>query len=189
VHVKQASRDPAERDVAARLREGERSVREAAASRGASAALLRPTLVYGGGRDRTLSRIAALARRWGRFALPAGALGLRQPVHVDDLAIAALQACDARAQGAFDLPGGETLPYRELVARVLATLDPPARLVEVPAPLFSLLLAAARIAGLRGLGDAAVARMRMDLVFDAAPARAAFGYAPRGFRPQPAMFR
>ncbi|HET6436390.1 MAG TPA: NAD(P)-dependent oxidoreductase [Xanthomonadaceae bacterium] len=188
VHVKRDSRDPAERDVAARLAEGERALFAAAQARGASAAVLRPTLVYGGGADRTLSRIAALGRRWGRFVLPRGAVGLRAPVHVDDLAAAAIAACAAGARGGFDLPGGEALPYREMVARVLAALEPPARLIEVPAPLFALLLAGARAAGLRGLGDAALARMREDLVFDAAPARAAFGYAPRAFRPDAGMF-
>ncbi|KAB8198542.1 nucleoside-diphosphate sugar epimerase, partial [Lysobacter maris] len=33
------------------------------------------------------------------------------------------------------------------------------------------------------------ARMREDLVFDAGPAARDFGYAPRPFRPQAAMFR
>ncbi|MGN6513886.1 MAG: NAD-dependent epimerase/dehydratase family protein [Lysobacteraceae bacterium] len=188
VHVKDASPDPRERDVAARLREGERLVAAAAAVRGARAVLLRPTLVYGSGRDHTLSRIAGIARRRGCFVLPRGACGLRQPVHVDDLAAAALAACRRGAQGTFDLPGGETLPYREMVARVLATLAPPARLHELPPPLFAALLAVARMAGLRGFGGAALARMREDLVFDATSARAAFDYAPRAFRPTAVMF-
>ena len=36
--------------------------------------------------------------------------------------------------------------------------------------------------------EAAVARMRSDLVFDLEPARRDFGYAPRPFRPQARMF-
>lgn len=187
-HVKQESPDPAERDVATRLREGERVVLATSIARGARAAVLRPTLVYGSGRDRTLTRIAAIARRWGRFALPRRACGLRQPVHVDDLAAAAVDACVHQAQGAFDLPGGETLAYRDMVARMLAALEPPARLHELPAPLFATVLALARRRGMGGFGEAALARLREDLVFDAAPARAAFGYAPRGFRPTAAMF-
>jgi nucleoside-diphosphate-sugar epimerase len=190
VHVKQESPSAEERDIAARLREGERSVQATAAARGARAVLLRPTLVYGAARDKTLTRIAALARRWGRFVLPRGAIGLRQPVHVDDLAAAAFAAISATdARGAFDLPGGETLPYREMVMRVLASLQPPSRLIEVPAPVFAAAVAVARASGrLSGFGDAALARMRQDLVFDLAPARAALGYAPRMFHPTAAMF-
>lgn len=190
VHVKRESADAGERDVAARLREGEARVLETSAARGTRAVLLRPTLVYGSGRDRTLTRIAALARRWGRFVLPRGANGMRQPVHVDDLADAAIAALQSPAsRGAFDLPGGEALPYRTMVARVLATLSPPPRLHEVPAPVFAAAVALARASGrLGGFGDAALARLRQDLVFDAAPARAAFGYAPRAFQPTAAMF-
>jgi nucleoside-diphosphate-sugar epimerase len=191
VEVKCDSVDPAERDLAQRLREGERGVFAAAAVRGAQATLLRPTLVYGAGRDQTLTRIAGLARQWGRFVLPRNARGLRQPVHVDDLAAAAMAALDAPAAHgrAYALPGGETLPYREMVARTLGALRPPPRLLEVPSPLFAAALFGARALGRDGgFGDAALARMREDLVFDAASARDDFGYAPRPFRPTAGMF-
>lgn len=192
VMVKQHSDDADERDLARRLREGEAGVFDAAAVRGAAATLLRPTLVYGAGRDATLTRIATLARRVRAFPLPAGATGRRQPVHVDDLANAARRACDAPASHgqAYTVPGGETLAYRDMVARVLATLQPPARLVELPAPLFSLLVRAARATGhpAGAFGDAALQRLREDLVFDAGPATRDFGYAPRPFAPDAAMF-
>jgi nucleoside-diphosphate-sugar epimerase len=191
LEVKSDSADTAERELASRLAEGERVVLEAAARRGAHATLLRPTLVYGLGRDRTLTRIAAVARRWGWFVLPRDARGLRQPVHAGDLADAALAACDAAASfgRAYALPGGETLSYREMVARVLSALQPSPSLVEVPAPLFAIALRGARAVGFaRGFGDAALSRLRADLVFDASPARRDFGYAPRPFHPSADMF-
>lgn len=182
--TKQASGDAHERDIVARLQAAERLVFETAAANGAAATLLRPTLVYGAGRDQTLARIAAMARRMRFFVLPRGADGQRQPVHVDDLAAAALAVVDASATygQAYALPGGETLTYREMVARTLAALDPPATLWQVPMPVFRGALALARTAGvMQGLTDDAVARMRENLVFDAAPARNDFGYAPRAF--------
>lgn len=189
VEVKRDSTDRAERDVARRLCEGEATVFATAAARGAAATVLRPTLVYGAGRDATLSRIAMLAARRGWFPLPGKACGGRQPVHVDDLAAAALGCLDAPASfgRAYALPGGEALPYREMVARVLACLQPPARLLELPAPLFAVAAATAGLLG-RGPGPAVLARMREDLLFDAGPAARDFGYAPRPFRPQAAMF-
>ncbi|MBJ6981526.1 nucleoside-diphosphate sugar epimerase [Luteimonas sp. MC1572] len=190
--VKQGSADAGERELAARLAVAEARLLATAARRGTAATLLRPTLVYGAGRDLTLSRIAALARRRGWFALPRGADGLRQPVHVDDLAATAMSAIAAGAasQGrSYDLPGGETLPYCDMVARVLVALQPPARLVELPAPVFAGLAAAARAAGLlQGFGAAAQLRLRQDLVFDARPAMDDLGHAPRPFRPDAAMF-
>lgn len=184
--TKQASADAYERDIVARLQAAERLVFDTASTNGAAATVLRPTLVYGAGRDQTLARIAAMGRRMGFFVLPRGANGKRQPVHVDDLAHAALAVVDAPATHgkAYALPGGETLAYRDMVARTLAALDPPAKLWEVPMPVFRTALWLARKAGMmRGLTDDAVARMREDLVFDASPAWRDFGYAPRPFEP------
>lgn len=191
VEVKSGSADTHERAVASRLREGERIVFDAASARGAAVTVLRPTLVYGAGRDRSLARIVAIARRWHRIVLPRGALVLRQPVHVRDLSAAAFATVDAEATfgRTYALPGGETLAYRDMVARVLGVLQPPAALHEVPAPLFNTLLVAAHAAGLaQGFGEAAVERMRSDLVFDLAPAQRDFGYAPRAFQPTADMF-
>lgn len=191
VHVKHASSDAGERDVARRLRDAETLLFATAATRGAAVTVLRPTLVYGAGRDATLSRMAGLARRFGRFGLPRTATGRRQPVHVGDLAEAALAACDSAAASGrgYDLPGGETLGYVEMVRRVLASLSPSPRLHLLPMPLFRALLAMARAAGIaRDLSGDAIARMRDDLVFDAMPAQHDFGYSPRAFAPTAAMF-
>src|SRR5690606_21659551 len=107
VEVKRDSPDAGERDIARRLREAEAQLFGAAAARGIAATVLRPTLVYGAGRDATLTRIAALARRLRGFALPSDATGLRQPVHVDDLAAAAMACLDAPATHgrAYAVPG------------------------------------------------------------------------------------
>lgn len=190
--TKHDSEDEHERDLVRRLLGAEAELFAASEQRDAAATMLRPTLVYGRGRDATLSRIAALARRHGRFLLPRRANGLRQPVHVGDLADAAFAASQsAAAQGrAYDLPGGETLPYRDMVKRVLDCLEPPAGLAELPMPLFRVALRVARSRGIaRDLTDAAVQRMREDLVFDAEPARRDFGYAPRAFAPTADMFK
>ncbi|MBB5878320.1 NAD-dependent epimerase/dehydratase family protein [Xanthomonas sp. 3498] len=190
LEVKRDSLDPAERDVARRLREAEAIVFAVAAERGAAATVLRPTLVYGAGRDRTLSAIAALARRTGWFVLPRSASGLRQPVHVQDLADAALAvlAHPATHGRSYALGGGETLPYREMVRRVLAVLRPPARLLTLPHTLFASTLALAHACGrLQGMNRAALQRMREDLAFDLQPARQDFGYAPCAFAPDAAM--
>jgi nucleoside-diphosphate-sugar epimerase len=191
VHGKLQSPDAAERDLARRLREAEASLAAHCAQRGTRLTLLRPTLVYGAGLDRNLTRIATLARRSGFFVLPRGALGRRQPVHVEDLADAAWRCATASVSlaTAYDLPGGETLPYRDMVARVLASLDPPARLIELPSsPLRAALWCAHRVRLLGDAGAGVWARLATDLVFDAQPARRDFGYAPRTFEPRAAMF-
>lgn len=186
VEVKRDSVDRDERALMESLLQGEALVSACARDHGAAVTILRPTLVYGAGRDQSLSRIAAIARRSGFFVLPAHATGRRQPVHVQDLATAALAVIDAPAAGGrtYALPGGETLTYHDMVRRLFAIMRPSPRLITLPSPIFGGLVATAHVFGrLRAMNDAMLARMRADLVFDSEPARRDFGYAPRGFVP------
>lgn len=186
-HGKADSPDPGERRLARTLADCEARLQASCARRGTALTLLRPTLIWGRGRDRNLGRWVALARRWRWLPLPRTAKGLRQPIHADDVAAAVLVALRAPlpVPGVFDLPGGETLPYDEMVARCLAVAAPRARLVRLPGPLFRLGLA---LAGRRGPGSGVVARLDRPLVYDAGPAKAALGLAPRPFRPAPEDF-
>jgi len=189
--VKQDSSEPAERDVAQRLRDAERLLFDCAAARNVVATVLRPTLVYGAASDKTLTRVAALAARTGFFVLPANANGLRQPVHVQDLADAAMRvlAHPPTAGQAYALGGGEVLGYAEMVRRTLACLPARPRLLRVPAPLFKLALRLAHAGGrLQGMNAAALVRMTEPLAFDIEPARRDFGYAPRAFVAEATMF-
>ena len=186
-HGKADSPDPGERQLARTLADCEERLKASCARRGTALTLLRPTLIWGRGRDRNLGRWVALARRWRWLPLPRTATGLRQPIHADDVAAAVLAALRAPVPvpGAFDLPGGETLPYDEMVARCLAVAAPRARLMRLPGPLFRLGLA---LAGRRGPGQGVVARLDRPLVYDRGPVKAALGLAPRLFRPCPEDF-
>ena len=180
------STDPAERATAMRLRDAEERLFSAAAACGAVPTVLRPTLLYGNGRDLSLSRLVAVARRWRLLPLPASATGLRQPVHVADVADAVMRCLDRPASTAghgFDLPGGEQLSFRAMVARALASQVPHARVVQLPNWVFRLGFAGARILGRRAAGLGLLERLRRDQTADFSPAQAAFGYAPRRFDP------
>ncbi|WP_313273333.1 NAD-dependent epimerase/dehydratase family protein [Stenotrophomonas sp.] len=189
--VKQDSAEPAERDVARRLREAEQLLFATAAERGVAATVLRPTLIYGAGRDKTLTSIARMAQRTRLLVLPTSAKGMRQPVHVQDLAKAVLQVLPAAVSHgrAYAVGGGEVLPYNQMVRRVLATLRPRPLLLRVPTPLFVWALRKAHGKGrLLGMNEAVLERMRDPLAFDIEPARRDFGYAPRAFLVQRGMF-
>jgi nucleoside-diphosphate-sugar epimerase len=184
VHVKSGSPDPAERAVAARLAEAETALFAACRSRGTRCLVLRPTLVWGMGRDTTVSRVVGLARRWPLLPLPLGAPGLRQPVHALDLADVARTALerDGLPDGGFDLPGGERLAFGAMLRRSVAAGAPRCRVLPVAWPLVA---AAGRAhPALRGWAS----RLAADLVFEDQAAREALGWRPRGFAPGPADF-
>lgn len=180
--AKAESPDPAERALALRLAAAEAALGEVQRRAGGRLTLLRPTLIWGAGRDATLSRVAHWARRWPLLPLPLGAPGARQPVHVADLAALALRtlALGDEAEGGFDLPGGETLSLGTALRRTVAAVALGRRLLRLPwRPL-------AALGRYRGHG--ALARLGEDLVFDARPAQAVLGWRPRGFQPAPADF-
>jgi nucleoside-diphosphate-sugar epimerase len=184
VHTKQESADLHERALAARLRDAEALLVAWCASRDVRWTILRPTLIYDDAFGGALGRFVAIARRLGAVALPSDARGLRQPVHAGDVAGAMRAALvrEAARDRAFDLPGGETLDYRRMVARTLAIAAPGARLLTLPPQLFAFAgPAVRRLPALAALTPEVLARMREDLVFDAAPAARDIGHAPRRF--------
>lgn len=182
--TKADSPDPAERAVAARLAEGEAAVERVCGARGVAWTILRPTLIWAEGLDGNVSRLAALARRFGALPLAGRGGGRRQPVHADDLAAGALAALASPATEGrtYDLAGGETLSYRAMCERVFEGLGRRPRLVPVPPLLWRAGLALAS-PWLPGATAQMGQRMDRDLVFDDGPARRDFGWKPRGFRP------
>lgn len=177
IDSKRDSADGRERAVVERLRAAEQALAATAARRGCEWTMLRPTLIYGAGLDRSLTPIARLAMRWRVFPRLPGAHGLRQPVHADDLAAACLAVLDRPAcfGRTYALGGGERLSFDAMLERVRTSL--PVRCLPLPLP-----IAAVRATARLGFASAAaVERLQRDLVADDAAARADFGWAPRAF--------
>ncbi len=177
--------ESAERDLAQRLRTAEVRLLDAGERRGIAVTVLRPTLLYGSGRDLTLSRLVGMGRRWGAVVLPSSATGLRQPVHVADIADAVLKCLDTSGTSgrSYDLPGGEVLGFDAMVRRYLARHAPDCRLVLLPTPIFKLGLRAAGVLRRSSISPGLLARLEKDQLADSGPARVAFGYEPRQFEP------
>ncbi len=183
--TKADSSNAKERELAARLAAAEEALAARASKAGIAWTLFRPTLIYGRGRDANVSAIGRFVRVAGFFPIAGRGTGRRQPVHAEDLALACVQALDNPVTfgRAYDLVGGTTLTYREMVETVFRGLGRRPRLVHVPRPVLSAVLAAASwLPGLRHLTPGMADRMDQDLTFDATPAARDFGYSPRPFR-------
>jgi len=187
--TKRDSASPAERDLAQRLVAAEEAVGSIGRDRAIAWTIFRPTLIYGG-RDSSVSAIAGLVRRLGFFPVAGAARGARQPVHASDLARAVVSVLDnATTFGkTYDLPGGETLTYAEMVARIARGMGRKPRLLHLPPAALRFALGLARLLpGLAYLSPQMADRMNEDLCFDDGPARRDFGYSPQGFvYPDPA---
>jgi nucleoside-diphosphate-sugar epimerase len=180
--TKVASPAAADRALAGRLASAEETVALAAASHGIELTILRPTMTYDGVHDHNVAAIARFIRRAGFFAVAGPAAGLRMPVHADDVASACRRAVDTDGlRPSYELSGGETLTYREMVRRIFAWLGRPPRILTVPEAVIRATAPLAARVPRAGPLVAMACRMNDDLVFDHGPAAADLAFAPRPF--------
>jgi nucleoside-diphosphate-sugar epimerase len=182
--VKVESSEPWEREQAGLLAGGEKFLQDWAESAEKQWVILRPTLVYGLGRDKNISEIARFIQRFGFFPLFAGGRGLRQPIHASDVAkvCAAAVGIFTASNRAYDISGADTLTYRGMVREVFRALDRRPRLVPVPLWSVRLALSLMRLHPRYGhLSAAMLERMGQDLVFDHTQAIRDFAFQPKGF--------
>lgn len=180
---KQRSASAVERDIAQRLLASEQRLSAFAATHGIACTILRPTLIWGAGMDRSLTPFAHTAARRGFALIPSGATGLRQPVHADDLAALclALSMRDAATTGVFEAGGGERLALSEMLARTARSTG--ARVMPLPVPGFALALAA-QLAARLGKASGALSRAMQDQCSGDDAVWRLCELAPRGFEPK-----
>jgi nucleoside-diphosphate-sugar epimerase len=184
VLTKQDSEVAAERDKIRKLADAERTIVAACEQHNVSWTILRPTLIYTEGRDTNITPLSRLIRRFGFMPLVGGGLGLRQPVHAEDLAIGAIAAASSPASvnKIYSVPGGETLTYREMVGRIFDGMRRPRRTVSVPPSLWKASFVLVKPL-FPGANVAMGTRMMKDMTFDSTPAVRDFGWNPRKFNP------
>ena len=184
VFTKAGSDDESERRTAQKLADGEAAVIAFCEANDVAWTILRPTMIYAEGQDQNVTRLARLIERLGFLPLAGQGEGLRQPVHAQDLAAGALAAAQSPAarDKAYDLPGGETLTYRQMSERIFDALGKRPRILTPPQWLWRLGFIVA-IPFLPGATAQMGRRMSADLVFGAGPAERDLEWAPRPFRP------
>lgn len=151
--------------------EAETLVRERCEAAGVEWTILRPPLVHGPGVKANFARLVALVAR--QLPLPLGSLRNRRSiVHVDNLAAAAVQACQAPgAANRLLLIADATLSTPELIRAIATAAGVRARLVQIPPMLLNL---AGRLTGKQAM----VERLCGSLELDVAASWEALGSTP-----------
>jgi NADH dehydrogenase len=119
---------------------GKAANEKAVVNSGLSYAILRPTVLVGGGEDVLINNIAFLLRRFPFFLIPGdGSYGI-QPVHVEDLADLAVEAVYSKENYVIDAVGPDSYTFKELVQLVGEKIGAKRPLISVP-PRLALLAA------------------------------------------------
>ncbi len=119
---------------------GKAANEKAVTDSGMSYAILRPTVLVGGGEDILINNIAFLLRHFPFFFIPGdGSYGI-QPVHVDDLAKLAVDGVYSKENYVIDAVGPDSYTFKELVNLVGETIGVKRQLISVP-PRLALLAA------------------------------------------------
>ena len=147
-----------------------------------NARILRPTMIYGSGRDNNVAQIVRILTRFHVFPLVGGGVGLRAPVHVDDLAQVAVAAVAANPiSNPIHVPGGERLTFREVVRRIAIAAN--IRYMEIPMPSLPFALGGRHLDNIGRLGRSLAACVRMSQDLTVPDDAAVFGIARRCFYP------
>ncbi|HNB41823.1 MAG TPA: hypothetical protein PLG52_10010, partial [Anaerolineales bacterium] len=119
---------------------GKAANEKAVTESGMSYAILRPTVLVGGGEDILINNIAFLLKRFPIFFVPGdGQYGI-QPVHVEDLAELAVQGVYSKENYVIDAVGPDSYTFKGLIELVRDTVGAKSLLISMP-PRLALLAA------------------------------------------------
>ncbi len=107
-----------------RLERAEASLKKTFDQQNLDLIILRPTMVFGYGKDKNISLILRNLQRFHVMPFLGKAKGLRQPMHADDLAKAICLSLEADlGSQTFELGGATQLTYRDMVAEIARAYD------------------------------------------------------------------
>lgn len=111
---------------------GKAANEKAVTESGMSYAILRPTVLVGGGEDILINNIAFLLKRFPIFFVPGdGQYGI-QPVHVEDLAELAVQGVYSKENYVIDAVGPDSYTFKGLIELVRDTVGAKSLLISMP---------------------------------------------------------
>ena len=136
---------------------GKALVEEAIIDSGLAYSIIRPTLIFGA-EDVLINNIAWFLRKVSIFPVPGDGNYSVQPVHVEDVAEAAVAAAEQGESGVLDCVGPEIYIYEEMIRLIARSVGSKARIVHLP-PNLALLFS--KIAGLL-VRDVVLTRAEID---------------------------
>ena len=146
--------------------------------------ILRPTMIYGTPEDENIIKLLRLCERLPVVPVVGSGRALQQPVHVEDVAWAIVEVLTKPEtyNQSYNIGGGQTLSYNELVKTARRSLGKTQRLVHIPSTPAALAAKVARRTGLPSpVSEEQILRLAEDKAYSLEAARTDFNYNPRAF--------
>lgn len=96
--------------------------------------ILRPTMIYGRKGDRNMERLVAYIKRYSILPVPGQGKSLMQPIHVDDVAHAVIDAffSEKTHKKAYNISGEDSLSFVQIIQIASTLLDKKTFIVNIP---------------------------------------------------------
>ncbi|MFC1665636.1 NAD(P)-dependent oxidoreductase, partial [Pseudomonadota bacterium] len=143
-----------------------------------------PTMIYGDPHDGNLSNIARIIRWFGFYPIVGRGDGLRQPIHVSEVADSCLSVLKSTTlrDTIYEISGGEVLSYKQMVIRVFEYLGRKPLILSLPLKLFRIVIKIVTKFGMvSSISPSMADRMNRDLCFGHERAAKDFGFKPGSF--------
>jgi nucleoside-diphosphate-sugar epimerase len=160
------------------------SAEESIHKSGLAYTVLRPAMIYGSSRDRNMCRLIRYIKRWPVIPVFGDGQSLQQPVYVEDVAAAIVQALASphAVGGSYNLAGSMPLTYEQVIDTVCELTARRVRKIHLPArPVVKGLTFLERLSLRLPVKAEQVMRLNEHKVFDFTEAARDFGYRPRSF--------
>ena len=146
--------------------------------------LLRPSMIYGPGNDRNISRLRNHLRRWRWVPIFGRGYTVHQPVYVEDVVDATITAADKPdiEHRSYAIAGGEMLTYRHLLQTLGHSIGVSPLIFPLPVQPLAFILGVLSDWGFRLPVDSEqIMRLQEDKQYDIADARRDLGFNPSNF--------
>ncbi len=184
VTTKKNANSAKDRQLAQKLLKAEDTLERFFQTKNIAVIFLRPTMLFGYGKDQNLSFILSNLKRWPVMPLLGQAEGLRQPLHTDDLVEGIVLALAAEGKkGRIELGGATRLTYQELVRTLALAAKVPYRPVHLArGVLVIILFFITKVPRYKFLDIAMFDRMNENLIVDNTLAQQSLGFEPQTFQ-------
>lgn len=146
--------------------------------------IMRPTMLYGIDKDKNVLKLIKIMDKFHVFPVIGEGSGMKQPVHVDDVADAVISAMykENLTKKSYNLPGKSPIEYNDMLKEIRKNLNKPILIFHIPIWFakfgFSVYK---KINPSTIVNIAMVNRVNKSFTFDYEDAKRDFGYSPMNF--------